>query len=88
MKQGLVLDSEGKKQRFTKLSIAHDSEEQDIFCDAALESSEEHFEFPEDCVHADNSTHECMLDPETGLIQELRHLDSDSQIQHYVQKKV
>ena len=102
MKQGLVLDSVGKKQRFTKQSITRDADEQQISWDVASESSEEHFEFPDDCEHEDYSTHEGMLDPETGLIQcadtscksveyednkELVHLDSDSQIQHYVHKK-
>ena len=104
----LVLDAEGKKKRFKNLKFADDvSDKEDIHKenDVSDKSSDEPFEFPPmtDNDKEDYSTHESLLDPETGLTEigefkeivsseeiltrKWKLLQEDEQILNYVHKK-
>ena len=108
MQPSLVLDAEGKKKRFKNLKFADDvsdTEDTHIKNDVSDESSDEPFEFPPMTENAkeDYSTHESLLDPETGLTEigklkeivsseevlnrKWKILQEDEQILNYVHKK-
>ena len=87
MQPSLVLDVEAKKKRFKNLKCADDvSDKEDIHKenDVSDELSDETFEFPPmtDNDKDDYSTHESLLDPETGLteIEEFKEIVSSEEI--------
>ena len=107
MQTNLVLDLESKKKRFKNLKFEDNvfNKEDTQVNDVSDESSDEPFEFPpiNDNAKEDYSTHESLLDPETGLaevgeMEDIRSseeilyrkwkvLQEDEQILNYVHKK-